>query len=453
MERTKKIFRETDGIRGKANYSPLDTETVLKMGKSLAEYLKKEVEPNPNRPYKVIIGKDTRRSGYMLEQTLTAGFLSRGVDVMTVGPIPTPGVSHLVKSFALDMGVMITASHNPYYDNGIKVFHNDGRKFTDDEELDVEDIFFNFEFSGIDQIGRAKRIEDVSGRYIEIIKSIADNVSLKGFKIVVDCANGATYKIAPTVFKELGAEVIEIAVDPDGYNINKDCGALCPENVKKVVLEEKADLGIALDGDGDRVIMVDEKGNIIDGDYIMAMMAKNLKKHDSLAKNTIVITEYSNQALVKDLEKSGITVEKVVNGDRAVSAKCKELDLNFGGEQTGHFIFTDYTEVGDGALAALLVMRALKEEETTLSELAYTFEKYPQKVFNVEVNKKTPLDELTEFQDAVKKWEDAFAGEGRIYSRYSGTENLLRIMVEAVDQNLLNQAGSELVDISRNLLV
>lgn len=453
MERTKKIFRETDGIRGKANYSPLDTETVLKMGKSLAEYLKKEVEPNPNRPYKVIIGKDTRRSGYMLEQTLTAGFLSRGVDVMTVGPIPTPGVSHLVKSFALDMGVMITASHNPYYDNGIKVFHNDGRKFTDDEELDVEDIFFNFEFSGIDQIGRAKRIEDVSGRYIEIIKSIADNVSLKGFKIVVDCANGATYKIAPTVFKELGAEVIEIAVDPDGYNINKDCGALYPENVKKVVLEEKADLGIALDGDGDRVIMVDEKGNIIDGDYIMAMMAKNLKKHDSLAKNTIVITEYSNQALVKDLEKSGITVEKVVNGDRAVSAKCKELDLNFGGEQTGHFIFTDYTEVGDGALAALLVMRALKEEETTLSELAYTFEKYPQKVFNVEVNKKTPLDELTEFQDAVKKWEDAFAGEGRIYSRYSGTENLLRIMVEAVDQNLLNQAGSELVDISRNLLV
>ncbi len=199
--------------------------------------------------------------------------------------------------------------------------------------------------------------------------------------------------------------------------------------------------------------MVDEKGNIIDGDYIMALMAKNLKKHGSLAKDTIVITEYSNQALVKELEKSGISVEKVVNGDRAVSAKCKELGLNFGGEQTGHFIFTDYTEVGDGALAALLVMRALKEEKTTLSELAYTFEKYPQKVFNVEVNKKTPLDELPQFQEAITKWQEAFNGEGRVYARYSGTENLLRIMVEAVDEEKLEQAGNELVDISRNFLV
>jgi len=452
MDKTKKIFRETDGIRGKANFHPLDTETVLKMGKSLAEYLKKEVEPNPNRPYKVIIGKDTRRSGYMLEQTLTAGFLSRGVDVMTVGPIPTPGVSHLVKSFALDMGVMITASHNPYYDNGIKVFHNNGRKFTDEEELDVEDIFFNFDFNGSEEIGRAKRIEDVSGRYIEIIKSIADNVSLKGFKIVVDCANGATYKIAPTVFKELGAEVKEIAVEPNGYNINKDCGALHPENVKKFVLSEKADLGIALDGDGDRVIMVDEKGNIIDGDYIMALMAKNLKKHDMLSKNSIVITEYSNQALVKDLEKSGIEVIKVANGDRAVSAKCKELGLNFGGEQTGHFIFTDYTEVGDGALAALLVLRALKEEKKTLSELAYTFEKYPQQVFNVEITRKIPLDELDEFQSVVKEWEGKFSGEGRIYCRYSGTENLLRIMVESKEESLISNAGNELSETAKKLL-
>lgn len=452
MNKVKRIFRDTDGIRGKANHYPLDTETILKIGKSFAEYLKKEVKPNPNRPYKVIIGKDTRRSGYMVEQTLTAGFLSRGVDVITVGPVPTPGISHLVKSFALDMGVMITASHNPFYDNGIKVFHNNGRKFTDEEELDIEDIFFNFDFNGSDNIGRAKRIEDVSGRYIEIIKSIADNISLNEFKIVVDCANGATYKIAPTVFKELGAQVIEIAVEPNGYNINKDCGALFPENLKKTVLKEKADLGIALDGDGDRVIMVDEKGNIIDGDYIMALMAKNLKKHDDLKKDTIVITEYSNQALSKYLENFNIKTVKVFNGDRMVSMKCKELGLSFGGEQTGHFIFTEYTEVGDGTLAALLVLRALKEEGKTLSELAYTFEKYPQKVFNIEISKKPPLEELKEFKEVKKRWEKEIGESGRIFCRYSGTENLLRIMVESAKEDMIMKAGSELSDVASKLL-
>lgn len=452
MTKEKQIFRETDGIRGKANFYPLDTETVLKMGKSLAEYLKKEVEPNPNRPYKVIIGKDTRRSGYMIEQALTAGFLSRGVDVMTVGPMPTPSISHLVQSFALDMGIMITASHNPYYDNGIKAFHSNGRKFQDEEEMDVENIFFNFDFNGNEEIGRAKRIEDVSGRYIEFIKSIADNISLKGFKIVVDCANGAMYKVAPTIFKELGAEVIEIAIEPNGFNINENCGALHPENVKEIVLKEKADLGIALDGDGDRVIMVDEKGNIIDGDYIMAMVAKYLKDHGKLQKNSIVITEYSNQALVKHLTENDIKVIKVPNGDRAVAAKCNELDLNFGGEQTGHFLFTDYTEVGDGALAALLVMRILTEKRKSLSEVAYTFEKYPQKVFNVEISKKIPLEELPEFQEKIKFWEDRFAGEGRVYARYSGTENLLRIMIESTNVAYLDQAGNELSAIIKKLL-
>lgn len=452
MAKEKQIFRETDGIRGKANEYPLDTETILKMGKSLAEYLKREVEPNPNRPYKVIIGKDTRRSGYMIEQALTAGFLSRGVDVMTVGPMPTPSISHLVQSFALDMGIMITASHNPYHDNGIKAFHSNGRKFRDEEELDVEDIFFNFDFNGNQEIGRAKRIEDVSGRYIEFIKSIADNISLKGFKIVVDCANGAMYKVAPTIFKELGAQVIEIAIEPNGFNINENCGALHPENVKEIVLKEKADLGIALDGDGDRVIMVDEKGNIIDGDYIMAMVAKYLKDHGKLAKNSIVITEYSNQALVKHLKEYDIQVIKVPNGDRAVAAKCNELDLNFGGEQTGHFLFTDYTEVGDGALAALLVMRILTEKRKSLSELAYTFEKYPQKVFNIEITKKIPLEELLEFQEKTKFWEEKFAGEGRVYARYSGTENLLRIMIESTNVEYIDKAGEELSIIIKKLL-
>jgi phosphoglucosamine mutase len=452
MNKEKKIFRETDGVRGKANYYPLDAETVLKFGKALAEYVKRKTEKNPNRPYKVIIGKDTRRSGYMLEQSLTAGFLSRGVDVMTIGPAPTPAISHLVQSFALDMGVMITASHNPYYDNGIKVFHSNGRKFTDEEELEIEDIFFNFEFNGSEDIGRAKRIEDVSGRYIEFIKSIPDNISLKGFKIVVDCANGATYNVAPTVFKELGAKVIEIAVEPDGYNINENCGALHPENMKDIVLKEKADLGVALDGDGDRVIMVDEKGNIIDGDYIMALVAKNLKERGELSKDSIVITEYSNQALVKHLEESGIHVVKVPNGDRAVAWKCEELGLNFGGEQTGHFLFTDYTEVGDGTLAALLVMRILIDKKKSLSELAYVFDKYPQRVFNVEIDKKRSLGELKEFNEKIKEWEVKFKGEGRVYCRYSGTENLLRIMIESKEEEYIEPAGKELSEIAKKLL-
>lgn len=452
MPKEKKIFRETDGVRGKANYYPLDVETVLKFGKALAEYTKKTTEKNPNRAYKVIIGKDTRRSGYMIEQALTAGFLSRGVDVMTIGPAPTPAISHLVQSFALDMGVMITASHNPYHDNGIKVFHSNGRKFTDEEELEIEDLFFNFPFDGSDEIGRAKRIEDVSGRYIEFIKSIPGNMSLKGFKVVVDCANGATYKVSPTVFRELGAKVIEVGIDPDGYNINKDCGALHPENLKDIVLNEKADLGIALDGDGDRVIMVDEKGNVIDGDYIMAMVAKYLKETGELAKDTIVVTEYSNQAFVNHMEENGIQIVKVPNGDRAVAWKCEELGLNFGGEQTGHFLFTDYSEVGDGTLASLLVMRILIEKKKSLSELAYVFEKYPQKIFNVEIAKKVPLEELDEFQDAVKKWESSFAGRGRIYSRFSGTENLLRIMIEAENKELIDQAGSDLSSLSKKLL-
>lgn len=388
----------------------------------------------------------------MIEQALTAGFLSRGVDVMTIGPAPTPAISHLVQSFALDMGVMITASHNPFHDNGIKVFHSNGRKFTDEEELEIEDIFFNFPFNGSDEIGRAKRIEDVSGRYIEFIKSIPGNMSLKGFKVVVDCANGATYKVAPTVFRELGAKVVEVAIEPDGYNINKDCGALHPENLKDIVLNEKADLGIALDGDGDRVIMIDEKGNVIDGDYIMAMVAKYLKETEELAKNTIVVTEYSNQAMINHLQEEGITIVKVPNGDRAVAWKCEELGLNFGGEQTGHFLFTDYSEVGDGTLAALLVMRILIEKKKSLSELAYVFEKYPQKVFNVEISKKIPLEELIEFQDVVKKWEQKFEGKGRIYSRYSGTENLLRIMIEAENLKLIDQAGPELTTLAKNLL-
>lgn len=449
----KRIFRETDGVRGKANYAPLDTDTVMKLGKSLAEYVKKTVDTNPNRTYKVMIGKDTRRSGYLLEQTLTAGFLSRGVDVMLIGPTPTPSISHLVKSFNLDLGVMITASHNPYYDNGIKVFNNKGAKFTDKEEKEVEDIFFNTKFNGCEEIGRAKRIEDVSGRYIEFIKSTVDNISLRDFTIVVDCANGGAYKTAPMIFEELGAKVIPIAIEPNGYNINVDCGSLYPEKLSKVVQKEKADIGIALDGDADRVIMVDENGEIIDGDQITGLVAKFLNKKKLLNKSTVVVTQYSNLALDAHLKENGVKVEKVVNGDRAIADLCLKNGYNFGGEKTGHFIFFDHSITGDGSLTALWVLKIMIEEKKKLSELAHTFKKYPQKVFNVDVEKKTPLDELEELQDSVKKWEKHFGEKGRILLRYSGTENILRIMVEAESERDMEKAGKELTEIAVKLLV
>jgi len=449
---TKKLFRETDGVRGKANFAPLDCETVLKFGKTLAEYVKKKVEINPNRDYKVIIGKDTRRSGYLLEQSLTAGFLSRGVDVDTVGPMPTPAISHLVKSFALDLGVMITASHNPYQDNGIKIFDSNGYKLSDEEELEIEDIFFNFKFNGSEKIGRAKRIEDVSGRYIEFIKAAIGNSSLKDLKIVVDCANGASYITAPTVFCELGAKVIPLFVEPSGYNINVACGSLHPEKLREVVIKEKADLGIALDGDADRIIMVDEKGNIIDGDYITALVAKYYKKEGLLNNNSVVITEYSNLALVQELEKNNISVLKVINGDRAIAKLCREKGLNFGGEQTGHFLFLDYSDTGDGTLSALVVMKIMKDTKEKLSKLAYTFDKYPQKVINLVVNKKIPIEELTELNKLIIKWRKKFKDKGRIFLRYSGTENLLRVMSEAEDEKIMLQAGNEVVELADKLL-
>ncbi|MEI7579978.1 MAG: phosphoglucosamine mutase [bacterium] len=448
-----KIFGSTDGVRGKANFPPLDTETVMHLGKALAEYLKKHVEINPNRPYRVIIGKDTRRSGYLIEQSLTAGFLSRGVDVVSVGPIPTPAISHLVRSFALDLGVMITASHNPYLDNGIKVFTARGTKLTIAEQDEVEKIYFEKDFPGTDTIGRAKRIEDVSGRYIEFLKSTVKSISLKGFTIVIDCANGAGYKAAPEVFKELGAKVITIGVNPDGYNINKDCGALHPEKLAKTILKEKADLGIALDGDGDRLIMVDETGKVIDGDYLMTLVAKYLKSKNRLRNDAIAVTQYSNLAIVKELRKYKIKVfNDIENSDKAVLEKCKQENLIFGGEQSGHYIFLKYSIAGDGTLSALQVLRIMKDTGKKLSELAFTFEKYPQKLFNIKVNKKIPLEDLEAFQKIQEKWLKKFGKNGRIFSRYSGTENLLRIMVEAQDAKDMKNAGKELSEVAEREL-
>jgi len=447
---TKRIFGETDGVRGKANYFPLDVNTVVNFGRAIAEFTKKTVEPNPNRDYKVIIGKDTRRSGYMVEQALTAGFLSRGVDVMTIGPVPTPALSHLVKSFALDLGVEITASHNPYTDNGIKVFDRFGGKISDKEELAIEEMFTENHFLDIDKIGRAKRIEDVTGRYIEFVKSISGHLSLKGMTIVVDCANGAAYKTAPTVFEELGAKVIKIGIDPNGYNINLNCGALFPEEVKKAVLENKADLGIALDGDADRVIMVDELGHIIDGDYIMALIATSMKEKGQLKKNTLVTTQYSNLAMIEYLNKNDIKVDNsIANGDHAIISLCKKEGYNLGGEQTGHYILFDYIDTGDGTLSSLIVMKYMKQKGMKLSDLAYKFEKYPQKQVAIEVLQKTPLEKIEGLDKLINSWESKFGHEGRVFLRYSGTENKLRIMVESKKKALLENAMAEISEFLR----
>lgn len=448
----KKIFRETDGVRGKANCPPLDPLNIIKLGQALAEYVKKTVKKNPNRDYKVIIGKDTRRSGYMIEQALTSGFLSRGVDVMTIGPMPTPAISHLVKSFALDMGIMITASHNPYYDNGIKIFDMNGHKLSDEEELCIERIFFENNFVGNDDIGRAKRIEDVSGRYIEFIKSSLGNPSLRGFKIVVDCANGAAYKVAPTVFQELGAEVIVMNDEPNGYNINKNCGSLFPDKVSELVKKNKADLGIALDGDADRVIMIDEKGNIVDGDYITALVAKHLKSKNKLNKNTVIVTQYSNLALDFEMQKHNIKVKKVICGDRSISKLCRDGGYNFGGEQVGHFIFFDHSDTGDGVMAALQILKIMKETGKSLSKLAICWNKVPQQTFNIDIQKRLPLNKLNELQEALHKWENKFKKNGRIFVRYSGTENILRIMIEAKNKENIEKAGKELGEIAKKLL-
>jgi len=434
MNSKKQIFGLTDGVRGKANEYPLDVSTIVKLGQSLAEYAKKIAKPNPNRDLKVIIGKDTRRSGYMMEQALTSGFLSRGVDVITVGPIPTPGISRLVQSFALDLGIMITASHNPFYDNGFKVFDPNGLKISDEAELKIEDIFFNYPFEPIEKIGRAKRIEDVSGRYVEYVKSSISDISLNGYTIVVDSANGATYKTAPTVFQELGAKVISIGNAPNGYNINKDCGAMHPQRLQAAVIKSNANFGVAIDGDGDRAIFVDENGEVIDGDYIMALVAKYFKERDRLNHNTIVATKYSNVALEKYLKSIGIKTLHVINGDKEVSKLLEKHDLNFGGEVTGHYIFRDYSDVGDAIMAALLISKILIDENKPLSTLAKVFKKSPRILKAVEIKERKPFESIPELYNYVQEYNNNNKGIARIFLRYSGTENLLRILIEADTQ-------------------
>ena len=425
----KKLFG-TDGIRGKANTYPITPEIALQLGKAIAQYF-----TNNNEITRAVIGKDTRLSGYMLETALTSGIVSMGMDAMAVGPLPTPAIAHLIKSFDADCGIMITASHNPYDDNGIKVFGPDGFKLPDETEEKIEKIMFNGEIKSshisTKELGKAHRIDDARGRYIEFAKSSIKNYSLKGLKIVLDCANGAGYCIAPWIFRELGAEVIKVATDPDGFNINKNCGATCPGNISNLVREHKADVGICLDGDADRVILLDSNGAIINGDRILAMCAIDYKERNLLNKNTFVTTVMSNLGLKHAMNNAGINIECTQVGDRYVIERMRDGGFNIGGEQSGHIIFMDYVTTGDGIITSLHVLRMMLQQNKTIAELANCMNEFPQNMVNINVKQKLPIEQIPELKAEIEKCEKELGDKGRVLVRYSGTENLMRVMVEA----------------------
>lgn len=422
----------TDGIRGKANEYPITPEIALWTGKAIAKTF---IESGKEHP-RAIIGKDTRLSGYMLETALTSGLVSMGMDVFEIGPLPTPAVAHLTRSMCADCGIMITASHNPATDNGIKIFDSEGYKLADELESRIETEVFSMlshhSSGGRSSIGKAFRIDDARGRYIEFAKSSIKNHSLSGVKAVLDCANGAAYYIAPLIFKELGVELIRTATSPDGTNINENCGAMCPQNMVRLVKEHKADIGISLDGDADRVIFSDQYGNIVNGDRIIGLCALDYKVRNRLSNNTIACTIMSNMGLVEAMKKAGIRTEITTVGDRYVIERMRDLDLNLGGEQSGHLIFRDYATTGDGIISALHVIRLMKRKGQSLHELASGFmTEFPQRITSIPVQEKIPLENLPEVSDVIHKAETDLSETGRVMVRYSGTENKCRVLVEA----------------------
>ena len=429
MNSRKKLFG-TDGIRGRVNEYPITAEISLRMGKAVARVLRSS-GPNRNR---VLVGKDTRISGYMLETALTSGLVSMGMDVFMVGPLPTPAVAHLTKSMGAAAGIMITASHNPYEDNGMKIFGPDGYKLSDDLESLIERHIRGEEEEAAPlpprQIGKAHRIEDARGRYIEFAKQTADNVPLHGLKVVVDCGHGAAYFIAPLIFKELGAEVINAGTQPDGTNINSGCGALHPEHAGELVRRFNADLGISFDGDADRVIFTDSNGQVVSGDRILALCALGLKEQGRLRKDTLVATRMSNLGLREAMAHHGIKLETTDVGDRNVIEAIRKGGFSFGGENSGHLIFAEYATTGDGILSALQVLRMMRDRNATLAQLASVMDEYPTQLANIPVSSKPPLDSLPKLKKLMKTADKEFGDKGRHLIRYSGTENKIRVLVE-----------------------
>ena len=440
----RKLFG-TDGIRGKANAAPMDAATALRLGQAAGSYFNRG-----NHRHRVVIGKDTRLSGYMLEPALTAGFIGAGMDVVLVGPLPTPAIALLTRSLRADLGVMISASHNPYEDNGIKLFGPDGLKLTDDQEAEIEALMAGDLAASLvppPRLGRASRLEDAPGRYIEAAKaSFPRGQTLDGLRIVVDCAHGAGYRVAPTVLWELGAEVIPIGVAPDGFNINKAVGSTAPAALATLVRERRADLGIALDGDADRVVLVDEAGQVVDGDQILALIARSWHAQGRLTGGAVVATVMSNMGLERFLSARGLGLLRTAVGDRYVGERMREAGCNLGGEQSGHMIMPEFGTTGDGLIAALQVLSVLVEEKRPASEVLRCFAPLPQRLVNVRYAGASPLTKPVVAQ-AIAAEEAALGARGRVLIRASGTEPVIRVMAEAEEETLVEGVVGRLADL------
>lgn len=446
----KRRYFGTDGIRGEANQDLITVELATRLGKAAGAYFR-----SGTPPHRVIIAKDTRLSGYMLEPALVAGFIAAGMDVILVGPLPTPAVAFLTRSLRCDLGVMISASHNPYKDNGIKLFGPDGYKLSDTAELEIEALMdgdmAKLRVSS-EKLGRAKRLDSARGRYIECLKStFSKSLTLDGLKVVIDCAHGAAYQIGPTILWELGAEVISVGIDPNGTNINDGCGSTYPEMLCDKVLEHGADIGIALDGDADRLIISDEKGQIVDGDQLMALIATHLHETGELKGDGIAATQMSNMGLELYLQTLGLKLYRTDVGDRYVIQAMREKALNLGGEQSGHIILSDFSTTGDGMLAALQVLAVLARKKKPMSQIANCFEAMPQLLKNMRYEQGTtnPL-EREDVQASISAHQQALGNHGRIFVRPSGTEPLIRVMVEGEDRLEIEQIADEIIKVMGN---
>jgi phosphoglucosamine mutase len=449
MGNARKLFG-TDGVRGVANIEPVTSETALKLGRAAAHVFKRQAPvAKGHGRHKIVVGKDTRLSGYMLENAISAGILSMGVDVLLIGPLPTPGVAYTTRSLRADAGIVLTASHNPYEDNGIKFFRDDGYKLDDAIEKQIEDLVFSGEIEKIrptaDEIGKAMRIDDALGRYVEFAKAaFPKGMTLDGLRIVVDAGHGATYKSTPCVLLELGARVTVLNNRPDGTNINKECGSTYPEVVCRAVRERGADIGISHDGDGDRVQLCDETGTLVDGDDVLAITALDWIGRGTLRKNTLVATIMSNMGLDHAIRQAGGQVVRTAVGDRYVIERMLQDDLNMGGEQSGHMIFRDFTTTGDGIISALQVLRIMMDTGKPLSELRRVCTKFPQVVVNILVKDKPEWETLPDVMELVKNVEARLNGQGRVLLRYSGTEPKARLLIEGPDGDQIRSFADEI---------
>ena len=441
---TKRAYFGTDGIRGEANRHPMTAEVALRVGLAAGKLFQR----GGDRRHLVVIGKDTRLSGYMIEPALVAGFTSVGMDVRLFGPLPTPAVAMMTRSMRADIGVMISASHNDFADNGIKLFGPDGYKLSDAHELQIEALMDEGLQEGLAAprgLGRVRRIDDAQARYVEIVKAtFPRNLSLSGMRVVIDCANGAAYKVAPTALYELGAEVISVGVSPDGMNINADCGSTHPEAMAKAVRDYRADIGIALDGDADRLVICDEHGNVVDGDQIMAIIAGAWAADDRLKGGGVVATVMSNLGLERFMDARGLKLERTPVGDRSVMARMRDGGFNLGGEQSGHVILSDFSTTGDGMIAALQVLAVLVSAQQPMSSLARQFEPVPQRLKNVRFSAGKPLDSAL-VKEAIADGEAQLGKNGRVLVRASGTEPLIRVMAEGDDDRLVSKVVDSIV--------